>query len=184
MPDDTWDMERCVIVGAAGCGKTTLGKRLADHFESPFYDIDALFWKPGWVESQTDELRALTSAATAGKRWVIAGNYTSQLRDIVWSRADTLIWLDLPRSTTFPRVVRRTVLDAMTRRELWPGCRQTILIPFRTHLFGIAWAQSENYKEIYEGFLREIDMAHLEVIRLTHKREVDRWLEDLHRSCF
>src|SRR5271163_1053275 len=71
MPDDTWDMERCVIVGAAGCGKTTLGKRLADHFESPFYDIDALFWKPGWVESQTDELRALTSAATAGKRWVI-----------------------------------------------------------------------------------------------------------------
>ena len=32
----------------------------------------------------------------AGERWVIEGNF-GQVRDLVWSRADNVVWLDLPR---------------------------------------------------------------------------------------
>ena len=82
-----------VVVGATGCGKSTLAERLARHLGLDFIELDGLFWKPGWVESSKAEFRARVDAATRAPGWVLAGNY-GMCRDIVWPRAEAVIWLD------------------------------------------------------------------------------------------
>ena len=52
-----------------------------------FIELDALNWKPGWVDSEEEELRAKVDAATLVPGWVLAGNY-SKVRDIDWRRAE------------------------------------------------------------------------------------------------
>ncbi|HVB53196.1 MAG TPA: hypothetical protein VNF24_03265, partial [Candidatus Acidoferrales bacterium] len=55
--------------------------------------------------------------------WVIDGNYRN-VRDLVWARADTVVWLDLPRRVVMTTVIRRTLHGVRTRRELWNGNRE------------------------------------------------------------
>ncbi|HWG25619.1 hypothetical protein [Actinospica sp.] len=61
----------------------------------------------------------------ARERWVTEDQYYRLLGDLLWRRADTLVWLDLPHATIMRQVVRRSVVRAATRRELWNGNRET-----------------------------------------------------------
>ena len=47
-----------VVTSASGSGGTTVGRGLAERLDVPFHELDALFWKPGWIESTAEELRA------------------------------------------------------------------------------------------------------------------------------
>ena len=71
-------------------------------------ELDAIFHQPGWTPLDDDEFRARVTEATAPGRWVVDGNY-SAVRDIVWNRADTVVWFDLPYVDVMARTIRRTV---------------------------------------------------------------------------
>jgi DNA helicase HerA-like ATPase len=96
---DPWqrlaDCRRLIVIGTSGAGKTTLAKTLASLLGSPFVELDALHWDPNWTPAPPETFRARVAAATAGERWVVDGGY-SAVRDLLWPRADTLIWLDYP----------------------------------------------------------------------------------------
>ena len=46
------------------------------------------------------------------------------MRDLVWGRAELLVWLDYPLPLVLGRVVRRTLQRIVTREELWSGNRE------------------------------------------------------------
>ena len=58
-------------------------------------ELDSIYHQPGWTPLSDDEFRARVAAATEPETWVVDGNY-SVIRDITWSRADTVVWFDLP----------------------------------------------------------------------------------------
>ena len=51
------------------------------------------------------------------------------MRDIVWQRADTVVWFDLPFAVVMARTVRRTVRRVVTRQELWNGNKEPLVQP-------------------------------------------------------
>lgn len=116
-------MQRVSIVGNSGSGKTVLAHEIAAALGAPVIQLDAVFHQPGWEPLPADLFRDRIRRMTTGDRWVVDGNYAA-VRDIVWSRADTVIWLDLPRWRVMVRVIRRSLGRLSLGQELWNGNRE------------------------------------------------------------
>ena len=100
-------MQRVLVMGSSGSGKSTFSRRLSAITGLPMVSIDALFWKPGWVESEKDEFRERMAEATRQPRWIMDGNFTSHLVELRRDACDTLIWFDLPRVTCMVGILTR-----------------------------------------------------------------------------
>jgi adenylate kinase family enzyme len=87
-------VRRVAVVGNSRSGKTSLGRELARRLAVPFVELDAIHHQPGWRPLPKDEFRRRIAAVVADDGWVIDGNY-SGVQDLVWDRADTVIWFDL-----------------------------------------------------------------------------------------
>ncbi|ROO53057.1 hypothetical protein EDC02_8015 [Micromonospora sp. Llam0] len=118
------------VMGVPGSGKSTLAAELAVRLGVPHIELDALFHQQDWQPTPEPEFRERVAAAVSGDGWVVDGNY-STVRDLIWWRADTVIWFDLPRRQVMEQIVRRTVRRAARRVELWTGagCRRLLPTP-------------------------------------------------------
>jgi len=168
------------VVGTSGAGKSTLAAGLARALDADFLELDSVFHQPGWVPLAREEFSRRVAAAVAGERWVIDGNYTSQVKDLVWARADTVVWLDLPRRTVMRQVIARTLRRGATRRELWNGNRErwrnlTTLDPEQS-VIAWSWTHHATYRERYGGAVEDPAWAHCRFVRLRSAREVDAFL--------
>lgn len=170
---------RFAIVGNAGSGKSTLAAALAGRLGVLHVELDAIFHLPGWTELPVDEFRAKVTAATAGDGWVVDGNYTI-VRDIVWRRADTVVWLDFPRRLVMSRVVRRSLARVLTRRQLWNGNRERLrnLVSMNPEQSIIRWAWTRH--GVYHARFRDASAdpawTHLTFVRLRSPREAKAFL--------
>ena len=175
-------MNRVVVVGNSGSGKTTVGRRLAEKLEFPFLELDSLYHQPGWRPLPSEDFQMAVADFALRPSWVIDGNYTSEgVRDLVWPVADTLVWLDLPRRVVMSRIVRRTIKRAVTREELWNGNREPLTGPLRLdpekNMILWAWTRHDRYRRRYEEAVATPEAVHLKVYRLRDQGEVERFLE-------
>jgi adenylate kinase family enzyme len=172
-------VQRVSVVGNSGSGKSTLAARLAERLSVRYVELDAIFHQPSWTPLPEPEFRARVAALAAGDGWVVDGNY-SAVRDLVWSRADTVIWLDLPRRTTMRQVVWRTLRRLAGRAELWNGNRErwTNLLTLDPAESVIAWSwhKHRSYQERYTAAMADPRWAGLRFIRLRSRRAVSRLL--------
>ena len=111
-------MQRITVVGTSGSGKTTLAQQLATQLNYPCTDLDVIHWGPNWTPSPAEEFREKVRGALQADCWVLAGNY-SAVRDLVWMRADTLIWLDYSFPVVFWRLLRRTLKRVSRKTARW-----------------------------------------------------------------
>jgi adenylate kinase family enzyme len=169
--------QRIAVVGTTGSGKTTTATRLAAVLGCRHVELDALHWEPNWVEAPLDVFRQRVKRALAGDAWVVDGNY-SEVRDIVWGRADTVVWLDFALPVILLRLVRRTIRRVATREELWNGNRERFWAQFlsRESLFLYALKTYRSRRRTYAALGRQPAYGHLEMIRLRSPREAEEWL--------
>jgi adenylate kinase family enzyme len=162
-------VQRISVVGNSGSGKTTVARQLAGVLAVPHLELDSVFHQPGWQPLSSDEFRCRVDAFTAGQSWVVDGNY-SAVRDIVWSRADSVVWLDLPRHRVMRQVIWRTLRRMLTRAELWNGNREQWrnLIRLRPEESIIlwAWTRHRTYRDRYLAAQADPANAHLTFVRV------------------
>jgi hypothetical protein len=95
--------------------------------------------------------RALVRLATAEPAWVIDGNYTSIVGQILRDRAGLVIALDLAPWRVMARITRRTFGRTITRAELWNGnqeeWRNLLTLDPETNIVLWAWTQHRKYHE-------------------------------------
>lgn len=168
---------RVVVVGVAGAGKTTFAQQLGERLGAPAIELDALHWGPNWTMATLEDFRERVQQALAGECWVADGNY-SKVRDILWARANTLIWLDLPLALILWRLLQRSIHRVVSREELWNGNRETFQGQFlsRDSLFLLALKMHTYYRKTYSQLLQQPEYSHLRVLRFRRPRDVARWL--------
>ncbi len=169
-------MRRIVVSGTTGSGKTTLARDIGRRLGAPLVELDALHWEPGWREATAAAFRERVASALAGETWVVDGNY-GQVRDLVWARADTVLWLDYPLALVLWRLVRRTLRRIATGEELWNGNRERLGAQLSRDSL-ILWALQTHLdkRRRYPRLFRRPEAAHLRVLRLRSPRATERWL--------
>jgi adenylate kinase family enzyme len=172
--------QRISVVGTAGSGKTTVAREIARRLELPHVELDALFWEPDWTEAAPDVFRDRVALALSGARWVADGNY-SKARDIVWGRADTVVWLDYAFAVSMGQLVWRTARRCLTHEELWSGNRESWRKAFCSRESILVWAMQTRGKgrRNYPVLLSSPAHAHLALIRLRSPRQTRAWLASL-----
>jgi adenylate kinase family enzyme len=173
-------MQRLVLVGASGSGKTTLGRWVARHLGLPFTDLDDVLWRSGWQRAPLDVFRADVDRLTSTSHWVVAGNYSS-VQDLVWPRADTLVWLDLPLPLTLWRTTVRVLRHARTAESICNGNRQTVsaLVFGKDPLLWYALKTVPQRRRRWPQVLGAAELAHLRVARLATPTAVARWQDQV-----
>ena len=112
-------VRRIMVGGVSGSGKTTFAKRLAAQLSLPYHEMDAFYHGPNWEPIPTFE--ADVQAVIDQDEWVIDSDGYAQVRDAMWSRVDTVVWLDLRRPIILARVVWRSAERAITKRPMFNG---------------------------------------------------------------
>src|SRR3954453_4126454 len=167
-------MRRGAVVGTTGSGKTWFARALAARLGVRHIELDEVHWGPNWTARE--DFRGRVAAATAAESWVTDGNY-SKAQDLVLSRADTVVWLDVPFRVIFPRLVRRTTGRLISREPMWNGNREPILgllYPEGPVIWSVRTFRPNRRK--YEAMFSSPDHARLDVHRLRSAQEAAAFL--------
>jgi adenylate kinase family enzyme len=169
-------MKRILVAGISGAGKTTMARALAARLGLPFHEMDALkFVGPGWATDPDFPQRV--AAIASGPGWVVDSFGYPEVRDLLWTRADAVVWLDYPRSVIMPRVLRRSLARTLRRERIFGGNVETVSGWFRSdHPVWWAWSQHAARRAEIERRADDPGFAPLQVIRFRSPRAADRWL--------
>lgn len=170
---------RLVVIGTTSSGKSTLAEELSKRANLEYVELDALYWEPNWKGVADETLCARVKAATCGERWVVAGNY-SRVRNLIWPRAQALVWLDYPLWTIFWRLTFRTFRRWWNRELLWGTNRENLWIHFKL------WSDESLFRWLFKTYgrrkreipqlLAQPEYEHLKVFRFTSPRTTEVWL--------
>lgn len=116
---------RIQVIGVTGAGKSTFAHLLGKELSIPVLELDSLFHKSraGGALSEDDARRSVQALVESNDEWILDGNHWVQLKDVSYSIATDILWIDTPLPLTLWRVITRTIWEVLTipgvlRREL------------------------------------------------------------------
>ena len=169
-------MERIMIIGCGGAGKSTLARQLGEKLNLPVIHLDKLFWRPGWESVSREEFDQLHREALAGEKWIMDGNFDRTIGERI-RRCDTVIYLDFSRFTCLMGVAKRILTTYGTvRPDMGEGCPER----FDWEFLQWVWNFNQNKREKTYRLLNETE--DVEKIVLKNRRAVRKFLEYVDES--
>jgi adenylate kinase family enzyme len=170
-------MNRVIVIGSAGSGKSTLSQKLSKILNLPVIHLDKYFWKPNWVQTPNEEWDMLVEDFTMEEQWIIDGNY-SRTMDMRIKRADLIIYLDMPRWLCLYRVLKRRLMyHKKTRPDMNEECPEKIDFEF------VKWVW--NYrKRSRMKTLEKLDQVknQKDVIIVKSRKQIDEFINRLEKN--
>lgn len=170
---------RIVVVGTSGAGKTTLARQLSERLGLPHVELDSLRHGPHWAETPDALFVAQIAEQARRPAWVMDGNY-SVAREMLWSAADTVVWLDYSLPRIMGRLVRRTARRLLTREVLWNGNREQLSFLLSSKSI-LLWALTSHHRRRrqFEALFAEPQHAHRSRLRFRSPAATETWLRSL-----
>jgi hypothetical protein len=162
-----------------------VGAMLAERMGIPHTQLDSIFHQPGWTKLDNDEFRSRVRAKADESAWVIDGNNQFGI-DVVWERADTVVWLDRSKWVVTRRLVVRTLSRVIHRTELWNGNRQTLTnLVTRPHRSIVVFALRRHgeFQRRYSAAMVDPRWSHLTFIRLASGEQIDAFMHGMSPAC-
>ena len=167
-------MQRVLVVGCSGAGKSRFSRRLAEATGLPRIELDHAYWRPGWTMPPKDEWLAKVAELCAEPAWILDGNYTSSLH-VRLPHADTVIWVDYPRLVCIRRVIGRIARDYGRVRDGLPeGCPERFDLEFLRYI----WNFNAKHKPRVAAALEQFG-SHVTLHMLRSDRDAERLLAEV-----
>lgn len=88
-------MQKVVVIGSPGAGKSTFSRKLRDATGLPLYYLDMIWHRPDKTNISREELTASQEEIMKTPKWIIDGNYLSTM-ELRLKNCDTVFFLDYP----------------------------------------------------------------------------------------
>ena len=169
-------MERVIIIGCGGAGKSTLARQLGEKTGLPVVHLDQLWWKPDWKHISREEFDQIVAEEADKPQWIMDGNFdrTMELRI---SKCDTVIYLDFNRIVCLLSWIKRVIQNwGHARTDMAEGCAEW----FNPEMARWIWNFNNNNRERNYRLLNGAE--HAETIVLKNRRAVKKFLGQLSGS--
>lgn len=167
-------MEKVIIIGCGGAGKSTLARKLGKILNLKVYHLDAMYWKPGWEMTAKDEWKRLIKQVIEQDTWIMDGNYGSTM-DMRAQAADTIIFLDYSTPRCLYGVFKRRIMyHGRTRPDMNEGCPERLDWDF------IKWVAQYRSKKA-PGIIVKLEEFRLQgkgIFHFTNPRETEKFIEE------
>ena len=110
-------------MGTSGSGKTHLARGLSRALGVPHVELDGLYHGPDWTPAEPAAFRAAVQRVAQGDAWVADGNYHAA-REVLWDRAELVLFLDVPRWRVMAQLLVRSLGRRALGTTLWNGNRE------------------------------------------------------------
>ncbi len=165
-------MQKVVIVGCGGSGKSHLARQLGSLLHAPVTHLDAVYFDDDWNTLPDDKFAAAQQKLVAQPSWVIDGNYTASM-GIRLDACDTVVLMDVPTVTALWGIVSRQIRHGAGHRGNGVHNR-------------INWDVIK-YVATYRRKMRPRVLAkirehaqHAEFVELTSRRHASQWVHSIH----
>ena len=167
-------MERVIIIGCGGAGKSTLARKLGEKTGLPVVHLDQIWWEPGnWQHLEREEFDVRLLAELEKPRWILDGNFNRTLETRL-KKCDTVIYLDYPRVVCLKNWIGRVIQNrGHARPDMAEGCKEWLDPEFAVWI----WNFNKNNRARYYSLLN--DLQGKQVYILKSRREADAFLTSI-----
>ncbi|KNH35780.1 DNA topology modulation protein [Exiguobacterium acetylicum] len=166
-------MRKIILIGSGGSGKSMLAREMGKKLGYPVDHLDTLLWRPNWEAVSREEQRQIQHMLTSRDTWIIDGNYGGTL-DLRIKAADTIIFLDLPRTLCLYRALKRTWRYRKTGRpDMAADCPEKLSFDFLKWI----WRFPIDKRPSILSTLKAT--SDKQIIHLTSRRAVKQFLQSL-----
>ena len=140
-------MDKVIIIGCPGSGKSTFGRKLKAITDLPLYHLDMMFWNEDKTTVSKGVFITRLQDAMSNPEWIIDGNYGSTM-EMRMKECDTVFFLDYPTDVCVEGIESR---KGQPRSDM-------------------PWIENENTDEDFIEFIKKYNSeSRLKVISLLEK---------------
>ena len=166
-------MERIMIIGCPGSGKTTLALALKEKLGLPVVHLDQLWWTGNWENVTREEFDSRLAMAVNLDQWIIDGNFSRTI-EMRLQRCDTIIYLDFDRWACLWGVICRVIRNyGKHRPDMGGNCPERFDPEF------MKWIWNYNKENRTRNYTWVAQAKHAKSILLKNRKEVKQFLESL-----
>lgn len=162
------NINKILILGGPGSGKTTLAKKIGERYNLPTYHIDGIHHLENWKIRDKEERDKIILKITEKPKWVIDGNYKSTLSERV-KKCDLIIYLKYPTIIRVKGIFQRYLKGKGKEKAEIPGCEEKMSFKFIIHT--INWNKKKG--NTIEDILNKYPDKEIKIFR--NRRELNNW---------
>ena len=170
-------MNRVLIIGNAGSGKTTFAKKLAEKTSLPLVHLDRLYWHGSWEHLERDAFDAVLQAQLDKPRWIIDGNFNRTLPHRL-QYCDTVFFFDLPVASCVTGITKRLLANYRKTRDDMGGNCEERLGKNTLSLYRNVLHFNRQHRKDYHALLSQ--QSHIKVVVFNNHRQAKAFLQGLH----
>lgn len=99
-------MNKVIVIGCPGSGKTTFAEKLSKKTGLPLYYLDAIWHKPDRTHISRENFDQRLREIFAADEWIIDGNYSRTI-EMRLAACDTVFLFDLPTEVCLQGAISR-----------------------------------------------------------------------------
>lgn len=169
-------MQRILIIGNAGSGKSTFSKKLAQKLGLPLVHLDRIYWKGNWEHLSREEFDEALQAELIKPQWIIDGNFNRTFPHRL-AYCDTVFFFDLPAISCFWGITKRIFQNyGKTRADMGGNCPEYFdkqKISLYKGVLNFNKTRRRDYYKLLE------QAAGVRVVIFRSRKQADRYLEEL-----
>ena len=160
-------MEKVIVIGSPGAGKSTFARKLRDKTGLPLYYLDMLYHNPDKSTVSREEFDKQLSEIVATDQWIIDGNYQRTL-PLRFEKCDTVFFFDVPLEECLEGATARIG----TKREDLPWVEEVFDEEFKQYIIDFPKDQLPIIYDLIDKYKND-----KEIIVFESRAEADAWLK-------